>query len=65
LPAEIEALETEQQALTARMHGATYHTTAPAQMATDAARAAELEQLLHQKLERWTLLEEKAQAAKG
>jgi ATP-binding cassette subfamily F protein uup len=65
LPAAIEALEAEQQALTARMHGSAYHTTAPAQMATDAARAAELEQLLHEKLERWTLLEEKAQAARG
>ncbi len=65
LPAEIEALEAEQQALTARMHDAGYHATAPAQMAADATRSAELEHLLHEKLERWTVLEEKAQAAKG
>jgi ATP-binding cassette subfamily F protein uup len=65
LPAEIEALEAEQTAITARMHATDYHTTAPAQMAADAARGAELEQLLHAKLERWTALEEKAQAARG
>jgi ATP-binding cassette subfamily F protein uup len=65
LPAEIEALEAEQAALTSRMHAADYHSTAPAQMAADAARSAELEQLLHARLERWTALEEKAQAARG
>ncbi|MCA3218259.1 MAG: ATP-binding cassette domain-containing protein [Burkholderiales bacterium] len=65
LPAEIEALEAEQAALIARMHGAEYHGTAPTQMAADAARSAELEQLLHAKLERWTALEEIAQAARG
>lgn len=65
LPAEIEALESEQHALAARMQGAQYHASAPAQMAADAKRSAELEQLLHVKLERWTTLEEKAQAARG
>ncbi|MFO0204761.1 MAG: ATP-binding cassette domain-containing protein, partial [Betaproteobacteria bacterium] len=42
LPGEIEALEAEQQALSARMHGAEYHATAPAQMAADAQRTSEL-----------------------
>jgi ATP-binding cassette subfamily F protein uup len=65
LPAEIEALESEQQALAARMQGAQYHASAPAQMTADAQRSTELEQLLHVKLERWTTLEEKAQAARG
>ncbi len=63
LPGEIEALEAEQQALSARMHGAEYHATAPAQMAADAQRTSELEALLHGKLERWTELEEKAKEA--
>ncbi len=63
LPGEIEALEAEQQALSARMHGAEYHATAPAQMAVDAQRTSELEALLHGKLERWTELEEKAKEA--
>jgi ATP-binding cassette subfamily F protein uup len=65
LPAEIEALESEQQALAERMQGLQYHASAPAQMTADAQRSAELEQLLHVKLERWTVLEEKAQAARG
>jgi ABC transport system ATP-binding/permease protein len=65
LPAQIEALETEQQDLTQRMQGVGYHATAPAQMAVDAQRTSQLEQLLHEKLERWTALEEKAQAARG
>ena len=63
LPGEIEALEAEQQALSARMHGAEYHATAPAQMAADAQRTSELEALLHGKLERWTELDEKAKEA--
>ncbi|MFN8963228.1 MAG: ATP-binding cassette domain-containing protein [Betaproteobacteria bacterium] len=63
LPGEIEALEAEQQALSARMHGAEYHATAPAQMAADAQRTSELEALLHGKLMRWTELEEKAKEA--
>jgi ATP-binding cassette subfamily F protein uup len=63
LPSEIEALEAEQQALSARMHGAEYHATAPAQMAADAQRTSELEALLHGKLERWTELDEKAKEA--
>ncbi|MFN8735100.1 MAG: ATP-binding cassette domain-containing protein [Betaproteobacteria bacterium] len=63
LPGEIEALEAEQQALSARMHGAEYHATAPAQMAADAQRTSALEALLHGKLERWTELEEKAKEA--
>ena len=63
LPAELEALETEQAALLARMSAAGYHTAGAQQMREDAARAAEVERLLEQKLARWMALEDKAKAA--
>jgi len=63
LPAELEQLEGEQQALAARMSAAGYHTMTAQQMKDDAARAAELERLLEEKMARWMALEDKAKAA--
>jgi ABC transport system ATP-binding/permease protein len=63
LPAELEALEIEQQALVARMSAADYHTASGPQMRDDAARSAEVERLVEEKLARWMALEDKAKAA--
>jgi ATP-binding cassette subfamily F protein uup len=63
LPAELEALEAEQAQLIARMSAADYHTATAAQMRDDAARAAELERRLEERLARWMTLEDKAKAA--
>jgi ATP-binding cassette subfamily F protein uup len=60
LPAEIERLEGEQQALTQKMCGSDYHRTAPDEMRRDGERAVELETLIAQRMERWMSLEEKA-----
>jgi ATP-binding cassette subfamily F protein uup len=57
LPAGIEALEAEQKALFARMHEPDYYRQPPELLRADQARAAEIERLLEQKLERWTELE--------
>jgi ATP-binding cassette subfamily F protein uup len=65
LPAELEALEAEQAALLARMNAADYYRSSGEQMTTDAARAAEIERLLEDRLARWTELEDKAKAAAG
>ncbi|HET7811618.1 MAG TPA: ATP-binding cassette domain-containing protein [Steroidobacteraceae bacterium] len=59
LPAEIETLEAEQQALAQKMSGGEYHRVAPDEMRRDAERAAELETLISQRMERWVLLEER------
>jgi len=63
LPREIEALETEQHALAARMSAPDYYRQSPDILRADQARAAEIEQLLMKKLERWEALEAKAKAA--
>ena len=60
LPAEIESLEAEQKALLARMHEPQYYRQPPQALRTDQARAAEIERLLEEKLERWTELELRA-----
>jgi ATP-binding cassette subfamily F protein uup len=57
LPAEIEALEHEQQALTARMCATDYHRQDVAAIRADRARAAELEHLLTARFERWSELD--------
>jgi ATP-binding cassette subfamily F protein uup len=59
LPKEIEALEAEQQALLGKMHAPEYYKQPPATLRIDQQRTAEIEALLHQKLERWTALESK------
>jgi hypothetical protein len=63
LPAELEALETEQSALIARMSAAGYHAAGARQMKDDAERTAALERLLEERLARWMALEDKAKAA--
>src|SRR6185436_20768127 len=53
LPAELEALEQEQLALTARMSAADYHRQAPDAIRADRLRATAIEHALAQKFERW------------
>ena len=60
LPSEIHALEAEQQTLNERMHAPDYYRQPPDELRADQARAAEIERLLMEKLERWTALEAKA-----
>jgi ABC transport system ATP-binding/permease protein len=59
LPAEIEKLEAEQSALAGKMGGADYHLVSPDEMGRDGERAAELETLLLERMERWVSLEGK------
>ncbi len=63
LPAELEALEHEQLALTQRMSAADYHRQAADAIRSDRLRATEIERLLTEKFERWGELDAKAQAA--
>lgn len=60
LPAEIEAIEQRQQALTARMSSADYHKQGTEQMKADGKLAEDLEREMAQKFERWSTLEAKA-----
>jgi ATP-binding cassette subfamily F protein uup len=60
LPAEIDALESEQHALAAKMSDPAYYKQPPDVLRAHQARAAEIENLLMDKLERWHALEEKA-----
>ncbi|HLX81405.1 MAG TPA: ATP-binding cassette domain-containing protein [Burkholderiales bacterium] len=62
LPKEIEALEAEQQALTAKMHAPEYYKQPANVLRADQQRIAEIEKLLHEKLERWEALEAGAKA---
>ncbi len=59
LPAEIEKLEAEQVALTEKMCAPDYYLAGPDAMHRDGERAAELETLIAQRMERWISLEEK------
>jgi ATP-binding cassette subfamily F protein uup len=63
LPKEIEALEAEQQALTAKIHAPEYYKQAAPVLREDQRRNAEIETLLHGKLERWEALDAKGKAA--
>ena len=63
LPAEIEALEREQHALTERMSSADYHRRGPDAIKADRVRAEAIEHELAAKFERWSTLEAKAQQA--
>jgi ATP-binding cassette subfamily F protein uup len=65
LPNEIEALEAEQQALTAKMGAPDYFKQPPNVLRADQKRSGEIENLLMEKLERWEGLEAKAKAALG
>jgi ABC transport system ATP-binding/permease protein len=57
LPAAIEALEGEQQALHERVCAPDYHRAGPEQMRRDRERTAELESLIASSMERWEQLE--------
>jgi ATP-binding cassette subfamily F protein uup len=57
LPAQIEALEAEQRALTEAMGGGEYHQRGGEQMRKDAVRATEIERLLETAFERWAELD--------
>ena len=63
LPGELEALEAEQKELFARMHAPDYYRQPPQALRADQQRSAEIEALLHEKLERWEALEQKQKAA--
>jgi len=63
LPAEIEALEQQQQALTARMGSADYHKQGSDQIKADLKLADDLQRDMAAKFERWSALEAKAEAA--
>ncbi|HUF82281.1 MAG TPA: ATP-binding cassette domain-containing protein, partial [Burkholderiales bacterium] len=63
LPGEIEALETEQQALLARTGAPEYYRQPPERLRADQQRNAQIESLLMEKLERWEALESRAKAA--
>jgi ABC transport system ATP-binding/permease protein len=63
LPADIKALEAEQQALHARMHEPDYYRQPPDVLRADQERSAEIETLLTEKLERWEALESKSRSA--
>ena len=63
LPGAIEALESEQHALAARMSAPDYFRQPADLLRADQARASEVEALLMKKLERWEVLEAKAKAA--
>jgi ABC transport system ATP-binding/permease protein len=57
LPGEIEALEQEQAAITARMSAPDYHLRGAPQVRADRKRLEEIEALLLAKFERWEALE--------
>jgi hypothetical protein len=59
LPTDIEKLEGEQGALTLRMSAPDYHRTPADEMRRDGERAAELEALVAERMERWVALEER------
>ena len=63
LPGEIHALEEEQKSLVDRMHAPDYYRQPPETLRTDRERNEEIEQLLHEKLERWEALEAKSRSA--
>jgi ATP-binding cassette subfamily F protein uup len=64
LPKEIEALETEQQALLEKMSSADYHKQSADAIKADDTRNKQIETLMNEKFERWSALEEKAKTAK-
>jgi ATP-binding cassette subfamily F protein uup len=65
LPAELEALEREQHALSERMCAPDYHRQDVDAIKFDRRRAEEIERLLTVRFERWGELDAKAQAAAG
>src|SRR4030095_10094044 len=62
LPAEIEALEKQQQELTARMSSGDYHKQRGEQIKADRQLVGEIERQLAEKFARWEALEAKKAA---
>jgi len=60
LPGEITALEAEQKQLLERMSSPDYYRQPPQALRDDQARAAQIERLLDEKLERWAALDGRA-----
>jgi len=60
LPAELETLEREQQALAARMSDPAYHRQGADVLKADRLRAAEIEKTIAVKFERWSTLDARA-----
>jgi ABC transport system ATP-binding/permease protein len=65
LPAEIEALEQQQKALTARMSSGDYHKQGSEQIKADRQLVDDLEQQLAEKFARWEELESKMSQVKA
>ena len=63
LPKEIEVLEAEQAALSAKMLAPDYFRQPPDALRGDQQKLEEIDALLLEKLERWEVLEGKARAA--
>ena len=63
LPVQIEALEAEQRALAEKMAAPDYYRAGGAVIKADQRRSGEIEALIHDKLERWEALDEKARIA--
>jgi len=59
LPKEIEALEAEQKILVAKMHAPEYYQQKPEVLRADQQRVTEIENLMLEKIERWSALESK------
>jgi len=64
LPARIEALETEQRELHARLASPDYHRQGAAQIKADGLRVAAIEAELATAFDRWAELEARAQTTK-
>ena len=62
LPAEIEALENEQQTISARMSHADYHREHAGQVKSDRRRIEEIEHQIAAKFEQWSALEARSRA---
>jgi ATP-binding cassette subfamily F protein uup len=65
LPAQIEALETEQREINERMSRADYHKQGAAQIKSDGLRLVDIEQQLPAAFDRWAELEARAAALKS
>jgi ATP-binding cassette subfamily F protein uup len=65
LPAQLEALENEQQAIAAKMAAADYHATGADTIRADRERLAEIERLLEERFVRWAELDARASQSRS
>jgi ATP-binding cassette subfamily F protein uup len=65
LPAQLEALENEQQAIAAKMAAADYHATGADSIRADRERLAEIERLLEERFVRWAELDARASQSRS